>query len=101
MSAPTTALDTPEREPFWSFESIAGAVSAPLLLHTPGPIPPIDDDDDDEDDDGGGGGRGGGNIDPDDDEDVDDDEDDDDEADKQWAGRAIVPPEDATARFVL
>jgi hypothetical protein len=92
MSAPTTALDTPEREPLWSFESIAGAVSAPLLLHTPGPIPPIDDDDDDEDDDGRGGGRGGGNIDPDDDEDIDDDEDDDDEADKQWASRAILRP---------
>lgn len=82
MSAPTTAPDLPERLPFRVTESLDNEV--PLLLHTPGPIPPVDDDDDDEDDDRKGGGKGG-NIDPDDDEDLDDDEDDDDEADRQWA----------------
>lgn len=86
MSALTTAPDLPERWPLRHCES-ASEGPAPLLLHTPGPIPPIDDDDD-EDDDRRGGGTGG-NIDPDDDEDVgDDDEDEDDDADKQWAGRA-------------
>jgi hypothetical protein len=83
MSAPTTSPDMPERLPFRSTESLGNAVPTPLLLHTPGPIPPVDDDDD-EDDDRKGGGKGG-NIDPDDDDDLDDDEDDDDEADKQWA----------------
>ena len=82
MSAPTTAVQLRDVLPFESAESRDGA-AAPWLLHTPGPIPPVDDEDDDEDDDRKGGGKGG-NIDPDDDEDVDDD-DDDDEADKQWA----------------
>jgi hypothetical protein len=77
-----TSPDMPDRLPFQSTESLSDAV-LPLLLHTPGPIPPVDDDDD-EDDDRKGGGKGG-NIDPDDDDDLDDDEDDDDEADKQWA----------------
>ena len=86
MTAPTTAPGSREPSPP-SVESISGPSPVPLLLHTPGPIPPIDDDDD-EDDDRKGGGTGGGNIDPDDDEDVDDDEDDDDEADKQWAWSA-------------
>jgi hypothetical protein len=84
MSAPTTSPDLPERLPFRLTESLGNAAPMPLLLHTPGPIPPVDDDDDDEDEDRKGGGKGG-NIDPDDDEDLDDDEDDDDEADKQWA----------------
>jgi hypothetical protein len=83
MSAPMTSPDRPDHLPFRSTESLSDAVLLPLLLHTPGPIPPVDDDDD-EDDDRKGGGKGG-NIDPDDDEDLDDDEDDDDEADKQWA----------------
>ncbi|HEX4524138.1 MAG TPA: hypothetical protein VH704_11510 [Casimicrobiaceae bacterium] len=87
MSAPMTPSDLPDRLPFRSTDSLSPSapVTPPLLLHTPGPIPPVDDDDDDEDDDTKGGGKGG-NIDPDDDEDLDDDED-DDEADKQWASR--------------
>jgi len=89
----------PERLPFRLTESLHNAV--PLLLHTPGPIPPVDDDDDDEDEDRKDGGKGG-NIDPDDDDDVDDDdEDDDDEADKQWALVANVVPGGAGVRFVL
>jgi hypothetical protein len=85
MSAPTIAPDVPDDPTPAAAGSIGNAVPAPLVLHTPGPIPPVDDDDD-EDDDRKGGGTGGGNIDPDDDEDVDDDDDeDDDEADKQWA----------------
>jgi hypothetical protein len=98
MSAPTTADELPDASPFRSTESITGA-SAPLLLHTPGPIPPVDDDDD-EDDDRKGGGKGG-NIDPDDDEDLDDDEDDEDEADKQWARHRNASFGGAGARFVL
>lgn len=92
MRAPTTSPDTPE--------SLSDAVPSPLLLHTPGPIPPVDDDDDDEEDDSKGGGKGG-NIDPDDDEDLDDDEDDDDEADKQWASRRDASAGVADAHFVL
>ncbi len=96
MSASTTAPDLPERWPLRYCESSSEG-PAPLLLHTPGPIPPIDDDDDEDDDKRGGGT--GGNIDPDDDEDVgDDDEDEDDDADKQWAGRVR---EHAASRFVL
>ena len=100
MSAPTTIPQLPDRSPFQSTESIGDAAQAPLLLHTPGPIPPVDDDDDDEDDDRKGGG-GGGNIDPDDDEDLDDDEDDDDEADKQWASHRNACLSGADARFML
>lgn len=100
MSAPTTSPDMPDHLPFRSTESLSDAVLSPLLLHTPGPIPPVDDDDDDEDDDSKGGGKGG-NIDPDDDEDLDDDEDDDDEADKQWASRRDASADVADARFVL
>ena len=100
MSAPTTSPDTPDRLPFRPTESLSDAVLSPLLLHTPGPIPPVDDDDDDEEDDSKGGGKGG-NIDPDDDEDLDDDEDDDDEADKQWASRRDASPGVADARFVV
>jgi hypothetical protein len=99
MRAPTTSPDMRARLPLWSAESLGDAPQAPLLLHTPGPIPPIDDDDDDEDDDRKGGGTGG-NIDPDDDEDLDDDED-DDEADKQWASRRDASFGGAGARFVL
>ena len=100
MSAPTTSPDTPDRLPFQPIDSLSDAVLPPLLLHTPGPIPPVDDDDDDEDEDSKGGGKGG-NIDPDDDEDLDDDEDDDDEADKQWASRGDASAGVADARFVL
>jgi hypothetical protein len=96
MSAPTTSPDVPDHSPFRSTESISDA--APLLLHTPGPIPPIDDDDD-EDEDRKGGGTGG-NIDPDDDEDFDDEED-DDEADKQWASGRNACLSGAVARFML
>lgn len=99
MSTPTTSPDMPDRLPFRSIESLSDAVLSPLLLHTPGPIPPVDDDDD-EDEDRKGGGKGG-NIDPDDDEDLDDDEDDDDEADKQWASHRNASAGVATARFVL
>jgi hypothetical protein len=99
MSALTTAHEMLDRLPFLSMESINDAVRAPLLLHTPGPIPPVDDDDD-EDDDRKGGGKGG-NIDPDDDEDLDDDEDDEDEADKQWAWHRDASFGGAGARFVL
>lgn len=98
MSPTTTAAELPDALPFRSTESIRGGV-APLLLHTPGPIPPVDDEDDDEDDDRKGGGKGG-NIDPDDDEDLDDDED-DDEADKQWAWHRDASSGTAGARFVL
>jgi hypothetical protein len=99
MSAPTNAVELPDPSPFRSTESLSDAVSSPLLLHTPGPIPPVDDDDDDEDDDRKGGGKGG-NIDPDDDEDLDDDED-DDEADKQWASRRDASAGGVDAVFVL
>jgi len=99
MSAPTTAAERPDALPFRSSESIIGG-AAPLLLHTPGPIPPVDDEDDDEDDDRKGGGKGG-NIDPDDDEDLDDDEDDEDEADKQWARQRNASFSGARAGFVL
>ena len=58
---------------------------APWLLHTPGPIPPVDDDEDDDDKDDRRGGGSGGNIDPDDEDEVDDDDDEDDDADKHWA----------------
>jgi hypothetical protein len=98
MNAPTTSPDKPDRLSFRSTESLSGAVLSPLLLHTPGPIPPVEDDDDDDEDDKGGGK--GGNIDPDDDEDLDDDED-DDEADTQWASRPDAPAGGADARFVL
>jgi hypothetical protein len=100
MSAPTTSPDTPDRLPFPPTEWLIDAVLSPLLLHTPGPIPPVDDDDDDEEDDSKGGGKGG-NIDPDDDEDLDDDDDDDDEADKQWASRRDASAGVADSRFVL
>ena len=100
MSAPMTSPDMPDRLPFRSTESLSDAVLSPLLLHTPGPIPPVDDDDDDEDEANKGGGKGG-NIDPDDDEDLDDDEDDDDEADKQWASHCNACLSGAGARFVL
>jgi hypothetical protein len=90
----------PDRLPFRSTESLSDAVLSPLLLHTPGPIPPVDDDDDDEDEANKGGGKGG-NIDPDDDEDLDDDEDDDDEADKQWASHRNASAGGADARFML
>lgn len=97
MRASRTAPVLPEGWPLRYFES-ASEVPTPILLHTPGPIPPIDDDDD-EDEDRRGGGGGGGNIDPDDDEDVgDDDEDEDDDADKQWAARVR---QHAGSRFVL
>ena len=101
MTAPMTPLDLPDPLPFHPTESIGDStpVTSPLLLHTPGPIPPVDDDDDDEDEDTKGGGKGG-NIDPDDDEDLDDDED-DDEADKQWASRRDTSPGGADPRFVL
>jgi hypothetical protein len=56
-----------------------------MLLHTPGPTPPVDDDEDDDDD--IGRGSGGGNIDPDDDEGAADDDEDEDE-DTLWAGSA-------------
>jgi hypothetical protein len=98
MSAPSTAVQIRDILPFESTESRGGA-AAPLLLHTPGPIPPVDDEDDDEDDDRKGGGKGG-NIDPNDDEDLDD-EDDDDEADKQWARQRHASFVGAGARFVL
>ena len=98
MSAPTTAVQLRDVLPFELTESRGGA-AAPLLLHTPGPIPPVDDEDDDEDDDRKGGGKGG-NIDPDDDEDLDD-EDDDDEADKQWARQRNASFVGVGARFVL
>ena len=78
MSAPTTSPDMPDRLSFRSTESLSSAVLSPLLLHTPGPIPPVDDDDDDEDEDNKGGGKGG-NIDPDDDDEWDDDDEDDDD----------------------
>jgi len=100
MRAPTTSPDTPDSLPFRPPESLSDAVPSPLLLHTPGPIPPVDDDDDDEEDDSKGRGKGG-NIDPDDDEDLDDDEDDDDEADKQWARHRGASSGGAGARFVL
>jgi hypothetical protein len=100
MSALTTPPDTPDRLPFPPTESLSDAARSPLLLHTPGPIPPVDDDDDEEDDNSKGGGKGG-NIDPDDDEDLDDDEDDDDEADKQWASRGGASAGVGEARFVL
>ena len=100
MSAPTTAVDLPDALPFRSAGSIRSGAEAPLLLHTPGPIPPVDDEDDDEDEDRKGGGKGG-NIDPDDDEDLDDDEDDDDEADKQWAGHCNASFARGGRRFVL
>src|SRR6476659_8224389 len=99
MRAPTTAPQLPDHLPFRSSESLSDAVLWPLLLHTPGPIPPVDDDDDDEDDDRKGGGKGG-NIDPDDDEDLDD-EDDDDDADKQWARHRNASARGAGGRFVL
>jgi hypothetical protein len=99
MSAPTTAVELPDVLPLQSTQLISGA-APPWLLHTPGPIPPVDDEDDDEDDDRKGGGKGG-NIDPDDDEDLDDDEDDDDEADKQWAWHRAASFGGAGARFVL
>jgi len=100
MSAPTTTAELPDALPFRSSGALDGA-TAPLLLHTPGPIPPVDDDDEDEDDDRKGGGKGG-NIDPDDDEDLDDeDDDDDDEADKQWARHRGASSGGAGARFVL
>lgn len=99
MSAPTNAAELRDVLRFRSTGSISGA-AVPLLLHTPGPIPPVDDDDDDEDDDRKGGGKGG-NIDPDDDEDLDDDEDDDDEADKQWARHSDASFGGVDARFVL
>ena len=99
MSTPTTSPDMPAHLPFRSIESLGDAPQAPLLLHTPGPIPPVDDDDDDEDDDRKGGGKGG-NIDPDDDDDLDDDED-DDEADKQWASDRNASAAGADARFML
>ncbi len=97
MSEPTTAPELPDPLSFPSTESSYRA-AAPLLLHTPGPIPPVDDEDDDEDDDRKGGGKGG-NIDPDDDEDLDDE--DDDEADKQWARHRDARSGSADARFVL
>jgi hypothetical protein len=101
MSAPTTSPDTPDRLPFPPTEWLIDAVLSPLLLHTPGPIPPVDDDDDDEEDDSKGGGKGG-NIDPDDDEDLDDDDDDDDdEADKQWAHPATPNRGDVPTAFVI
>jgi hypothetical protein len=100
MNAPTTAAELPDTLPVRSTDSISDAAAAPLRLHTPGPIPPVDDDDDDEDDDRKGGGKGG-NIDPDDDEDLDDEDDDDDEADKQWARHRNASFGDAGARFVL
>ncbi|HEY2864396.1 MAG TPA: hypothetical protein VGK37_12325 [Casimicrobiaceae bacterium] len=88
MNAPPTLLVAPESVPEQSSASIADPISAPVRLHTPGPIPPIEDEDDDDED--RGGGSGGGNIDPDDDEDLDDEEDEDDEADKQWARSEMV-----------
>jgi hypothetical protein len=99
MNAPTTVPDLPERLPSCSSEPIGDAITTPLRMHTPGPIPPVDDDDDDEDEDKKRGGTGG-NIDP-DDEDDDDDDEDDDEADKQWARAANVRSGGADARFVL
>jgi hypothetical protein len=101
MSAPTTSPDTPDRLPFPPTEWLIDAVLSPLLLHTPGPIPPVDDDDDDDEEDDSKGGGKGGNIDPDDDEDLDDDDDDDDEADKQWASRRDASAGVADSRFVL
>ena len=95
MDPPAARLDEPRGLP-------EATAAVPLLLHTPGPIPPIDDDDDDEEDERGGGRPGGGNIDPDDDEGVDDDDDEeDDEADKQWAWQRSASFRGAGARFVL
>ena len=99
MSALTTAAELPDALPFRSPESLDDA-AAPLRLHTPGPIPPVDDEDDDEEDDRKGGGKGG-NIDPDDDEDLDDEDDDDDDADKQWARHRNASARGAGGRFVL
>ena len=70
MSAPTTAVQLRDVLPFELTESRGGA-AAPLLLHTPGPIPPVDD------------------------------EDDDDEADKQWARQRNASFVGVGARFVL
>ncbi|HEX3633516.1 MAG TPA: hypothetical protein VHZ01_13485 [Casimicrobiaceae bacterium] len=99
MRAPTIAGELPDPLSLRPAESRGDAPQATLLLHTPGPIPPIDDDDDEDDDHKGGGT--GGNIDPDDDEDLDDDDEDDDEADKQWASRRNASFGGAGPRFVL
>ena len=68
--------------------------SAPLRLHTPGPIPFVDDDEEDE----SGGGSGGGDIDPDDEEGWSDEDEENSDETLWFAYRSFVA---ATRRAVV